>query len=131
MSHTLTIGEVARRAGLHTSAIRYYEGIGLLPQPQRVSGRRRYDPLVVRRLAAIRTARALGFSLPEIAALLDGFAESTPPAARWEALAERKLPQIEAEIEALTRLKRLLEAGRGCRCPAIEDCLSGGEDASL
>lgn len=128
MSETLSIGEVARRAGLHTSAVRYYESIGLVEPPRRVSGRRRYEAGVVRRLIAIRSARALGLSLAEIAALLDGFAAATPPSARWQSLAEAKVPEIDAAIEALTLLKHLLAAGSECACPTIEDCLSHGDN---
>ena len=131
MNDTLTIGQVARRAGLHTSAIRYYESIGLVAPPRRVSGQRRYDEPVVERLAAIRTARALGFSLAEIAALLDGFSDSTPPSARWGALAARKLPEIETQITLLTRMKGYLEAGSSCECPRIEVCLADKQQSQM
>ncbi len=123
MNTGLTIGQVARRAGMNTSAIRFYEKIGLVAPTRRVSGQRRYDPPVVERLSAIRAARALGFSLPEIGGLLDGFDTSTPPSARWQALAAEKLPQIDAEIARLMALKRLLEAGSGCECSRVEVCL--------
>src|SRR5918992_1339605 len=66
----LTIGEVARRAGLQPSAIRYYEQIGLLPAPGRQSGRRRYDPAVLDRLTVIRVGQAAGLTLAEIRELV-------------------------------------------------------------
>src|SRR5215203_2359679 len=66
----LTIGQVARQAGLATSAIRYYESIGLLPEPERLSGQRRYAPDVLRRLGAIDVAKQAGFTLEETRALL-------------------------------------------------------------
>src|ERR671921_206234 len=62
---TLSIGEVARRAGLATSAIRYYERAGVLPPAERVGGRRRYGPEAVRRLAVIGIAQQAGFTLAE------------------------------------------------------------------
>ena len=66
----LTIGELARRAGRRASSIRYYEQIGLLPEPGRVGGQRRYRPDSVRTLAVIDTAQRAGLSLDEIRALL-------------------------------------------------------------
>ena len=59
----LTIGEVARRTGVATSAIRYYESIGLLPEPERESGQRRYRESVIGRLAFVGVAQSAGFSL--------------------------------------------------------------------
>ena len=66
MTEELTIGEVARRAGIRTSAIRYYESVGLLPAPPRMSGRRRYDPSIVQRLAVLHLAQEAGFTMAEI-----------------------------------------------------------------
>ena len=66
----LAIGEVAERAGMSASRIRYYEARGLLPQPERVSGKRRYGPDVLRRLAIIDSAQRVGFGLEEIRDLL-------------------------------------------------------------
>ena len=65
----LNIGELARQAGLQTSAIRYYESIGLMPPPPRSSGWRRYDPEAIDRLHVIKTAREVGFSTGEISML--------------------------------------------------------------
>ena len=61
----MRIGDVAQRAGVKTSLIRYYEEIGLLPEPERVSGQRRYDQTVLRRLAVIDVAQRAGMSLGE------------------------------------------------------------------
>ncbi len=94
----LTIGEVARRAGLRPSALRYYERAGLLPAPQRINGRRRYDPGVLQRLAAIRLAQQAGFTLAQIRLLLDGVDRETAPSARWRALAPGKIADLEALI---------------------------------
>lgn len=122
----INIGEVARRAGLHTSAIRFYESAGLLPRPQRVSGWRRYDSGVVDRLRVIRAARDLGFALDEIRTLLNGFPTNTPPPARWRSLAQKKLPEVEAMIQRATDMKYLLEAGLRCECVSIEACFIDG-----
>jgi MerR family redox-sensitive transcriptional activator SoxR len=122
MDQALTIGEVARRAGLRPSAIRYYERIGLLPEPTRASGQRRYDETVLKRLAIIDVARRAGLRLEEARTLLDGFSPTTPPGARWRALAQRKLPEIEGLIARATTMKQVLERGAECRCVSFDDC---------
>lgn len=123
----LTIGDVAKQVGVQTSAIRYYESIGLLPEPRRQSGQRRYEPRVLDRLRIILTAREIGFSLEEIRMLLDGYPESTPPSARWQALAEAKLPEIDALIRRVLLMKHVLESGLRCECMSIEACFAQGE----
>jgi MerR family redox-sensitive transcriptional activator SoxR len=127
----LNIGEVARRAGLHASAIRYYESIGLVPPPPRSSGWRRYPPDVLERLNVIRTARELGFSLEEIRTLLDGFPQGTQPSQRWHTLAESKLPEVEATIQRALKLKALLEAGLDCGCADVEVCITSEGESCL
>jgi len=118
----LSIGEVARRAGLQPSAIRYYESVGVLPAPERVNGRRRYDSTVLQRLAAVQVARQAGFSIGDMRTLFDGFAEDTPISARWQALANKKLGELDALISQAQGMKRLLELGLSCRCLRLEDC---------
>ena len=76
---TLTIGQIARQAGLKTSAIRYYESVGLLPEPRRESGQRRYGNATLRRLRVIDVAKRAGFSLDEARVLLAN-GEGGPPA---------------------------------------------------
>jgi MerR family transcriptional regulator, redox-sensitive transcriptional activator SoxR len=118
----LTIGAVARRAGLRPSAIRFYESAGLLPAPTRVNGRRRYDAGIFDRLAAIRLAQAAGFTVAETRAFLHGFAPDAPPPDRWRALAGRKLPEVAAQIARLGAMQTILEAGLRCECPTLADC---------
>jgi MerR family transcriptional regulator, redox-sensitive transcriptional activator SoxR len=117
-----SIGEVAGRAGLKASAIRYYERIGLLPEPERVSGQRRYDDSVLKRLAVIEFAQRAGFTLAETRTLLNGFSASVPPSTRWRKLADRKLPEVEALIARATAMKQLLEEGLDCECLSLDDC---------
>jgi MerR family redox-sensitive transcriptional activator SoxR len=90
----LTIGQAARRAGIRPSALRYYEGVGLLPAPRRVNGRRRYDADILRILAVIRLAKHAGFTVAETRTLLHGFSATTPPSERWRRLARRKLAEM-------------------------------------
>jgi len=120
----LNIGQVAQRVGIQTSAIRYYESIGLVPEPQRKSGWRRYGPEVLDRLGVIRTASELGFRLEEIRILLDGFPLETEPSERWRTLAAQKLPEVQDLIARATLLQELLKAGIDCDCERIEQCIT-------
>jgi len=94
MSNELTIGEVARRAGVSPSAIRYYESVGLVEPERRSGGRRLYGELAVERLALISFAKEMGFSLDEVRQLLAGFPEETSAGARWVELATSKLAEL-------------------------------------
>jgi MerR family transcriptional regulator, redox-sensitive transcriptional activator SoxR len=122
----MSIGEVAIRAGIRPSALRYYEGAGLLPAPERVNGRRCYDGEVLRdvldRLTVVRVAQQAGFTVTEIKTLLDGFSDDTPPSERWRVLAREKLTEVEALVERALGMKRLLERGLRCECLRLEDC---------
>lgn len=121
-SRTLAIGEVARRSGLPASTLRYYERIGLIAAPPRQAGQRRYPPEVLDTCALIQTARAAGFSLAEIRTLFRGFDVATPPPARWRALVDRKLPEIDARLRDLRRIRRRLERLAGCTCTDLAQC---------
>jgi MerR family redox-sensitive transcriptional activator SoxR len=122
MIEDLSIGGVAARTGLQPSAIRYYEQVGLLEAPPRAHGRRRYDPVVLDQLAVIGIAQQAGFTITEIRTLLHGFDPDTPAAERWRALAERKLPQVEALIARAQEMKRIIEASLRCECLTLEEC---------
>jgi MerR family redox-sensitive transcriptional activator SoxR len=128
---SLSIGEVARSTGLRPSALRFYERVGLLPQPERTSGRRRYGGKVLQevlsRLAFVRVAQQAGFTISEIGTLLDGFSDDTPPSERWRVLAQEKLPEVEALVERALGMKALLERGLRCECVSMDDCTLVGE----
>jgi MerR family redox-sensitive transcriptional activator SoxR len=116
----LRIGEVAQRAGLRKSAIRYYEEIGLLPEAERVSGQRVYDLSVFRRLTLIDVSQRAGLSLEEIRDLID--AGSEPISERLQALATRKLPEVEALIERAEAMRDWLRTAEGCGCQTVDEC---------
>jgi MerR family redox-sensitive transcriptional activator SoxR len=118
----LLIGEVARRAGVRASAIRYYESIGLLPEPQRVSGRRRYPGEVLRTLSVIGAAQHAGLSLEEVRELLAASDGKGAVSERLRAIAQRKLPEVDALIERARLVRTWLEAAADCRCPTLESC---------
>ncbi|MGH2965003.1 MAG: MerR family transcriptional regulator [Solirubrobacterales bacterium] len=118
----LTIGEVAQRAGVATSTIRYYESIGLLPEPERESGQRRYDEAVVGKLAFIGVAQTAGFKLGEIAELIDGVDGDRGMAESMRSLSQRKLPEVEALIQRTEAMKGWLHVASGCDCETPEEC---------
>lgn len=118
----MTIGEVAERADLAASTLRYYESAGLLPAPERVNGRRRYREDVFRRLTAIKVAREAGFTISEVRTLLGSVEEGEPISVRWREMARQKLRDVEALIERAQGMKRLLEEGLECGCVSFDDC---------
>src|SRR5438105_8530868 len=122
-----SIGQVARRAGLRPSAIRYYESSGLLAQPPRVHGWRRYGEDVFTTLAAIDLARHAGFSLAEIRTLLIRRSPRATAGAHWTSLAGQKLRDVDALIDRAQAMKRLLLRGATCDCVEIGACPIVGE----
>ena len=125
----MSIGEVAQRAELRTSSIRYYESIGVLPEPERVAGQRRYGPEALRLLATVGAAQRAGLSLTEIRELLTASRTNTPISEHLRALAIRKLPKVDALIEHSHTIKRWLQAASTCECLTLDDCLLLQPDA--
>jgi MerR family redox-sensitive transcriptional activator SoxR len=122
MNSELTIGEVARRAGVSPSAIRYYESVGLVEPDRRSGGRRLYGELAVERLALIAFAKDAGFTLDEIRQLIAGFPEATPVGARWTELATAKLAELEAESQRIEIMRGALQRIMRCRCDDVDQC---------
>ena len=118
----LTIGEVARRAGVATSSIRYYERIGLLPAPDRVSGQRRYDPDVLGKLGFIGVAQSAGFKLREIGELIAGIDGADGLGTQMRALSSQKLDEVEALLERTRVMKGWLEVAQECGCATPAEC---------
>jgi MerR family redox-sensitive transcriptional activator SoxR len=119
---TLGIGEVAREAAVSISAIRFYERNGLLPEAERVGGKRRFGADIVRRLQAIGVAQQAGFSLDEVRALLDSIDAGAPAHEELQALAARKLPEIDALIERAGAMRDWLAIASACGCESLDDC---------
>ena len=119
---TLTIGQVAARAGLRTSAIRYYERVGLLPAPERLGGQRRYTAETVRRLGVIDVAKRAGFTLDDARLLLAAGDDGAPAYEQVRQLARRKLPEVEALIDQAEAMKRWLTIASGCDCETLDVC---------
>jgi MerR family redox-sensitive transcriptional activator SoxR len=118
----LSIGEVAAGAGVSVSAVRFYERNGLLPEAQRVGGRRRFAAETVRRLGVIQVAKQAGFSLDEITVLLNSIDEGAPAHEQLRALAARKLPQIEALVDRARAMRDWLVVASECGCESLDEC---------
>jgi len=127
----MTVGAAAKAVGLRPSAIRYYESVGILPPPRRVSGQRRYDASVLDCLRAIQVAKEAGFTIGEIRRLFRGFPLRTSPSARWRALARQKLREVDDMIARALGMKRMLEDGLRCGCLTLEDCRLLARSAKL
>lgn len=119
----LRVGEVAQRAGLLPTTLRYYESIGLLPNPQRENGNRRYDASVFERLEMIRTAQQAGFTLAEIRVLFDEILWNEAPAAKWNSLIQRKLTEINGMLVNIQNMKHLLEDILECDNEHLAECI--------
>jgi Hg(II)-responsive transcriptional regulator len=133
----LTIGQVARRAGVHLETVRYYERRGLLPPPPRTpAGYRQYQPDAVRRVRFIKRAQRLGFTLREIRDLLALRVEDGRRCASIAREAREVMHRIEgrmAELEAMqAALRRLIRACRKRQttdaCPILEALEDSPED---
>jgi len=121
---TLTIGDVARRAGVTTSTVRFYERRGLLTADDRRSGQRRYRVRTLRRLVFIGMLQDAGLSLVDIAGVLDA-ADVT----EWKAIARRRLTNLDAEIVRLQEARAYLAGALLCRYdhPATDCRIMGVE----
>lgn len=120
------IGEVARRAGIAASAIRYYEKEGLVPKADRQGNARVYGADIFDRLALIELEKSAGFTVPEMRQLVRGVSRSTPPGPRWRALAQKKLDEVEARIAEAQRMRVVLRMLTDCECPTFEECTRAG-----
>lgn len=127
---TLTIGQVAERAGVQTSAIRYYERVGVLPQPERRSGQRRYTGETVRQLGVIGVAKRAGFSLDDARALLAAGEDGSPAHTQIRELARRKLPEVKALIARAEAMERWLTTASSCGCDTLDVCRLFDEGAA-
>jgi MerR family transcriptional regulator, redox-sensitive transcriptional activator SoxR len=127
---TLTIGQLAQRVGLNTSAIRYYERVGVLPAAERESGQRRYGEDAVRRLQVLAVAKRAGFSLDEAKLLLQSADAGTPAFEAVRNLAQRKLPDVEALIARAENMRSWLVTATDCGCTSLDVCALFGTEAT-
>jgi MerR family transcriptional regulator, redox-sensitive transcriptional activator SoxR len=119
----LTIGQVAARAGVAHSALRWYEQQGLIGATRTAGGARRYPRSVLRRLAFVRAAQNVGLSLAEIRSALATLPEGRTPTARdWTRLSAGWRARLDAQIAALTQLRDGLDSCIGCGCLSLDRC---------
>jgi MerR family redox-sensitive transcriptional activator SoxR len=119
----LTIGQLATRSGVATSALRYYESEGLLHAERTAGNQRRYPRVELRRVAFIRAAQQVGLSLDEIRTALASLpAERTPTKADWERLSRSWRARLDEQIDALQGLRDRLSSCIGCGCLSLKTC---------
>lgn len=127
-----SVGEVAERAGVATSALRFYEAHGLIAGDRNESGHRRYRADVLRRVGFIKVAQRVGLSLDEIRAALDSLPASRTPNRRdWAKLARSWQPVLDERIAMLEAMKEKLDGCIGCGCLSLDTCaLYNPDDAA-
>ena len=122
MMKPMTIGDVARRAGVRSSAIRFYERSGVLPPARRASGQRRYDQAVLKQLAVVTLAREAGFTIREIRALFRDFSPDTTASTRWRSIAAGKLHELDGVLRRTKLMRSVVRGMMECHCQTLEDC---------
>lgn len=132
MAELLTIGAVAERTGVATSALRFYEDRGLIKSQRTESGHRRYGRDVLRRVSFILAAQRVGVDLETIGQTLDALPESrTPTRADWARLASDWAPMLDRRIASLQRLRDGLKDCIGCGCLSLDTCALQNPDDRL
>ncbi len=122
-SDWLSIGQVAQRAGVAPSALRYYESLGLIASDRTCGNRRRYRRAVLRRIAVIRAAQRVGLSLEDIGkALLSVPAEAAPTRKQWTRMSAQWRPVIDQRIADLQKVRDELTGCIGCGCLSLRQC---------
>ncbi len=114
----LSISEISETTGLNSSALRYYEKVGLIESQARIGGRRHYDPSVLQRLAVISLFQEVGFTIGEIAEVIQRRGRRQ----RWRTLAEHKITEIDAHLQRVRDARELLTAALACECSSLEEC---------
>ncbi len=123
MDTELTVGEAAARIGVSTSALRFYEKVGLIVAARTEGGQRRYARDVLRRVAFIRGAQSVGMKLAEIKAAIDRLpVDRAPTPEDWQALSDAWRPQLEDKIAVLVGLRDKLSRCIGCGCQSLDSC---------
>ena len=132
MAELLTIGDISRRSGVASSALRFYEERGLISSERAGSGHRRYRRPVLRRIAFIVFAQRVGLSLEEIAEELAKLPPDRAPTSRdWSRLSSKWSARIDERIAELERLKLGLTECIGCGCLSLDRCkLANPEDSA-
>ena len=118
----LSVGELAQRSGVSVSALHFYERQGLIEGWRTGGNQRRYERAVLRRVAIIKVAQAVGIPLAEIRARLDSLPRGTAGKAAWAQLAAEWRADLDRRIGLMTRLRDRLDGCIGCGCLSVEAC---------
>jgi MerR family redox-sensitive transcriptional activator SoxR len=119
----LTIGQVAERTGAATSALRYWEDLGLISSVRTTGNQRRYERATIRRVSFIRAAQRVGLSLDEIGAALATLPDGrTPTANDWARLSRAWRSRLDEQIRRIERLRDQLDSCIGCGCLSLRTC---------
>ena len=119
----ITIGELAKRSGVATSAIRFYEEQGLISSTRTGGGQRQYRRETLRRIGFIRAAQAVGLNLAEIRSALEALpGQRTPTKQDWERLSRAWQPLLQERIDGLIALRDQLASCVGCGCLSLKSC---------
>ena len=119
----LTIGQVAERTGAATSALRYWEDLGLISSVRTTGNQRRYERATIRRVSFIRAAQRVGLSLEEIGAALSTLPDArTPTASDWARLSRAWRGRLDEQIRRIEKLRDQLDSCIGCGCLSLRTC---------
>ena len=119
----MTIGELADRAGVATSALRFYETKGLIRSERTDGNQRRYPRATLRRVALIRAGQEVGLSLADLASALEDLPhDKTPTKSDWERLSRGWRERLDSQIEGLMSLRDELVDCIGCGCLSLASC---------
>ena len=119
----LTIGQVAERTGAATSALRYWEDLGLIASVRTTGNQRRYERATIRRVSFIRAAQRVGLSLDEIGAALATLPDArTPTATDWARLSRAWRGRLDEQIRRIEKLRDQLDSCIGCGCLSLRTC---------
>jgi len=120
LGNLLTIGEVAKSAGVAVSTLRYYDELGLTPNVARTGGNRHFDQESIQRVSFIQQCKSVGLSLKEIQSILD------EDSGDWHELVARKIVEMTATRNSYTKMISKLEAIMACGCKDPATCASAG-----
>ena len=119
----LTIGQLAERAGVATSAIRFYEEKGLVRSTRTTGNQRRYEQSTLRRVAFVRAAQRVGLTLEEVAEALGTLPDNRAPTkADWHRISREWKPRLEEQIRRIRLLEQRLDSCIGCGCLSLKSC---------
>ena len=124
----MRIGEVAESLGIPASTIRYYERVGLIGVPERVSGRRSFGQSELTMLKFIKLAQAAGFSISEIRNLCAEYSTNPSPSGVWTSFAKEKQQEVQDQIEALSQVQSILAELMACRCDSFLECVEAADE---